>query len=86
MTRLGLSAVLLAVSLLAAPGCGSPEATSEAINKTIVSATENVREVAEDTANALGAAADDLGGLVGDTAEEVGKAIDNAGRKQSSAK
>ena len=86
MTRPGLSIVLLAVSLFATPGCGSPEATSEAIDKTIVSATENVQEVAEDTANALGAAADDLGGFVEDAAEEVGKAIEKAGRKQSDAK
>lgn len=86
MTRTRILTVLLAASFFAAVGCGNPDATSEAIDKTINSATENVKDVAGDTANALGIAADDLGGLVQDAADDVGKAIDNASRKKSNAK
>jgi ABC-type glycerol-3-phosphate transport system substrate-binding protein len=86
MTRTRLSTVLLAASLLVAAGCANADETSKALDKTIESATENVKDAADDTANALGNAADDLGDLVQGAAEDVGKAIDNASRKESSAK
>lgn len=86
MTRTSLSTALLAVSLLAPPGCGSPEAASEAIDESIRTATENVEDAAGGVAYTAGEAAAELGDLVKDTAEEVGKAIDNRGREKSNAK
>ncbi len=86
MTGPGPSFVLLGMFLLTAFSCGSPTETSEAIDKTIDVATENVRDLADDTAHALDAAAGELGGYVEDAVEEAGKAIDNIGRKQSDAK
>lgn len=86
MTRTHLCRLLLGLGLFTASACGSPEATADAINKTIDTATDNVRDVAGDTVHALDSAADELGGYVEDAAEEVGKAVDNVGRKQSNAK
>ncbi len=86
MLRTHLFILTLATSLIAAVGCGDSDATSKALDKTIESATENVQNVADDTANALSNAAEDLGDVVEDAAQEVGKAIDNAGRKESNAK
>jgi hypothetical protein len=86
MTRTNLFIVLLATSLLAAPGCGNPDAASKAIDQTIDAATENVQNVAGDAANALDNAVEELDGAVQSAAQEAGKALDSAGRKESTAK
>ena len=86
MTGTRPSFVLLGLVLLTASSCGSPEETSEAIDKTIDVATEDVRDLADETVHALDAAGGELGGHIEDAIEEVGKAIDNIGRKQSNAK
>lgn len=86
MWRTHLFILALTASLLAAAGCGDSDSASEAIDKKIQTAAENVEDATDNAVDALGEAADNLGDVVEDAAEEVGKAIDNRGREKSNAK
>jgi hypothetical protein len=86
MLRTPMFILALAAVLVGMAACGNPDTTSEALDKTINSAVENVETVADDTANALGQAAEELGEFVEGAYEDVGKAIDDSTRKKSDAK